>query len=247
MAALSPVAEIVRRHDPDRFFTALFAPSARREALFILYAFNHELARAREVVREPFMALIRLQWWREVIEGAHRRHEVAGPLAEALDAGLLGRDDLLAMIAGREAEADAIESVQSWRCYVLGTAGAVAVAAAHALAVPAAHDEPVRLIGAAYGAAGLLRSAGNLARQGRSLLPPARDSAPGSASAALATAQGRAWLEAGRSLGLPRAAIPAVLVGAFAVRDLRRSAQPTRPRGLGDRAAVVLAALRARV
>ena len=47
---LSACAELVRRHDPDRFLTALFAPPAMRETLFVLYAVNHELARAREVV-----------------------------------------------------------------------------------------------------------------------------------------------------------------------------------------------------
>ena len=76
MTGLSAVGEIVRRHDPDRFLTALFAPAERREALFVLYAFNHELARAREVAREPMLAMVRLQWWREVVEGARRRHEV---------------------------------------------------------------------------------------------------------------------------------------------------------------------------
>ena len=76
------LADLVRRHDPDRYFCTLFAPAAAREALFTLYAFNHELARAREVTREPGLALIRLQWWREVVEGAVRQHEVARPLAE---------------------------------------------------------------------------------------------------------------------------------------------------------------------
>ena len=61
MTTLSRVGEIVRRHDPDRFFTTLFAPEAKRATLWTLYAFNHELARARETVREPMMALIRLQ------------------------------------------------------------------------------------------------------------------------------------------------------------------------------------------
>ena len=61
---------LVRRHDPDRFLTALFAPPEKRDALLTLYAFNHELARAREVASEPPLALIRLQWWREVVEGA---------------------------------------------------------------------------------------------------------------------------------------------------------------------------------
>ncbi|MGD0108468.1 MAG: squalene/phytoene synthase family protein [Rhodopila sp.] len=64
------IAALVRRHDPDRFLTALFAPPERRHALLTLYAFNHELARAREVASEPALALIRLQWWREVVEGA---------------------------------------------------------------------------------------------------------------------------------------------------------------------------------
>src|SRR5271165_1963078 len=98
MPPLSPLAAMVRRHDPDRFLTALFAPPERREAVFLVYAFNHEIARAREVVSEPALALIRLQWWREVVEGARRRHEVAGPLGEALDAGVLDAGDFLMMI-----------------------------------------------------------------------------------------------------------------------------------------------------
>ena len=56
--------DFVRRHDPDRFFTALFAPPVRRGAVLALYAFNHELARAREAASEPALALIRLHWWR---------------------------------------------------------------------------------------------------------------------------------------------------------------------------------------
>ena len=80
------IAALVRRHDPDRFLTALFAPPDRRDALLTLYALNHELARAREVVSEPPLALIRLQWWREVVEGAPRRHEVASPLSAAIAA-----------------------------------------------------------------------------------------------------------------------------------------------------------------
>ena len=66
------LAALVRQHDPDRFLTALFAPAAQRDALLALYAFNHELARAREVASEPTLALIRLQWWREVVDGAAR-------------------------------------------------------------------------------------------------------------------------------------------------------------------------------
>ena len=131
------IAALVRRHDPDRFLTALFAPPDKREALLTLYAFNHELARAREVVSEPPLALIRLQWWREVVEGAYRRHEVAEPLRAAVDAGELDRGDLLRLIDAREAEAEpAFQTVTDWRGYLLGSAGGVAVAAGRLLGAP---------------------------------------------------------------------------------------------------------------
>jgi phytoene synthase len=129
VAALSDLGALVRRHDPDRFLTALFAPPRARESLFLLYAVNHELARAREVASEPMLALIRLQWWREVAQGARRRHQVAGPLGEALDAGRLDPADLLAMIDGRERECDVIETRSDWHAYLDATAGALAVTA----------------------------------------------------------------------------------------------------------------------
>ena len=62
---------MVRRHDRDRYQTALFAPADRREALFALYAFNYEIARVRETVTQPMLGQIRLQWWREVVEAAY--------------------------------------------------------------------------------------------------------------------------------------------------------------------------------
>ncbi len=212
----------MRRHDPDRFLTALFAPAARREALFTLYAFNHELARAREVAREPMMALVRLQWWREVVEGARRRHEVAGPVGEALDAGALSSPDLEGMIAGREMEVEG----GAWRDWVLATAGGVVAAAATVL-VPSRHSEGgkpnrippydanLRQLGAAYGVAGLWR-AGRLSRED-------------------ARTQGLEWLRAGP---VPRALRPAALVAALARRDLLRTT-PVQQRGLGDKLAVL--------
>src|SRR3569623_1563592 len=126
----SSLAGFVRRHDPDRFLTALFAPPAKREALFALYALNHELARARETVSEPPLALIRLQWWREVVEGARRRHEVAAPLGEAIVRDALLPADLLPVIEAREMEAEpAIATLADWRHYVLTGPGGLALAA----------------------------------------------------------------------------------------------------------------------
>ena len=57
----------------------LYAESTPREALLALYGFNYEVARVREVVSEPMLGHIRLQWWRDVISAAFsgeppRRH-----------------------------------------------------------------------------------------------------------------------------------------------------------------------------
>ena len=61
----------VRRADRDRFLAALFAPEPARSDLLALLAFDHELARTRAVTREPMLARIRLEWWREaVVEAA---------------------------------------------------------------------------------------------------------------------------------------------------------------------------------
>ena len=256
-AKLSDLGVLVRRADPDRFLTALFAPADRREGLFTLYAFNHEAARAREAAREPMMALIRLQWWREVVEGTHKQHEVATPLSALLEAGAVDRAHLLSMLDAREVTE--IASLAAWRDWLLAGPGALARAAGQVLGV----DDPgLGAAGAAYGAAGVLRSIVPHARGGLCLLPADLLAAQGLVAEAVianpqaATLQpvlqalmqeGRSWLPGryrpGRGLA---AALPAV----FARRDLRQP--PARlvqaaPRGLADRLAVTVAAMTGRV
>src|ERR1700749_3719513 len=98
------LAEMVRKHDPGRVLTPLFAPPGKRGALLTLFAFNHELARARSVASEPPLALIRLQWWREIVEGEPKRHEVASPLSTLIRNCADVAVDLEAMIQARERE-----------------------------------------------------------------------------------------------------------------------------------------------
>ena len=76
--------QLVREADKDRFLATLFAPAAQRPALFALYAFNAEIARVRDVAREPMPGEIRLQWWREVVEGGRSEEARAHPVAAAL-------------------------------------------------------------------------------------------------------------------------------------------------------------------
>ena len=251
---MTDLLAFVRRHDPDRFLTALFAPVERRPALLVLYAFNHELARAREAVREPPLALIRLQWWREVVEGAARTHEVATPLTAAIAAGALDRGDLLALIDAREIEAEPqIDTVEDWLTYLRGTAGGLAVAAARCLR--ASDPETIRDLGTAYGVAGLLRAVRALTHQGRCLLPADRLAAYGLSPEDIISRPDMPTLalvlrdlaREGTNLLAhaprpSRAAIPAALPAVLARRDLARLPMPATPRGLGDRLAVLWAA-----
>jgi phytoene synthase len=255
---LSRPATLVRTNDPDRFLTALFAPEARREALFVLYAFNHELVRARAATSNGPLALIRLHWWREVVEGTAKRHEVATPLSEAIGQGLLVPADLLAMIDAREAEAEErIETLAEWRAWLLGAEGGVAVAAGRLLGAP--EPEALRPLGAAWGVASLLRATAALARQGRCLLPADLLGAHGLVPEAVLrepelpaplradiAAEGQAFLRAAAGLHLPAAARAAALPAVLARRDLRRlerAAGHAGPRGLADRLAVTRAGL----
>jgi phytoene synthase len=80
------VADIVRQGDPDRHISVLYAPEDRRPALFALYAFDIEVARVRDLVREPLPGEIRLQWWRDAIAAAAPTgHPVADALNDAIE------------------------------------------------------------------------------------------------------------------------------------------------------------------
>lgn len=268
--SLSPIGALARTHDPDRFLCALFAPAERREAMFALIAFNHELARAREVTTNPMAGLIRLQWWRDAVEEARagappRHHEVAGPMQGAIAEGMLDPEALVALADAREAEMDegGFATEQDFVTWLRGTAGGWSAAAGLLLGADGTAAEVLRALGAAYGLAGVLRSVAAHAAQGRCLLPRDRLAEAGLcagdviadprdarlAGMVLAMAQeGQSALAAARRDVAPplmAAALPAVL----ARRDLRRMARgrPAEARGIGDRLAVSWAGLRGRV
>jgi phytoene synthase len=77
-------AALVRKADRDRYLATLFAPADRRGALFALYAFDIEMSRIRDLARESMPGEIRLQWWREVLEGARTGETAANPVAASL-------------------------------------------------------------------------------------------------------------------------------------------------------------------
>ena len=86
--AFAHCGALLRAADKERFLTTLFAPAEHRDALIALYAFNVEIARVREVVREALAGEIRLQWWSDVFGGVGRGEVAAHPVAAALLASM---------------------------------------------------------------------------------------------------------------------------------------------------------------
>ena len=82
-AAYAACGAVLREQDRDRWLSCLFAPEDLRHYLHALYAFNLEVARVREVVSDPFPGEVRLQWWRDVVEGAGPGEVHASPIAHA--------------------------------------------------------------------------------------------------------------------------------------------------------------------
>src|SRR5581483_6651761 len=76
--------QLIARAERDRYLASLFAPAEQRNPLFALYAFNIEISRVRDAAREPMPGEIRLQWWREVLEGQRAGEAAAHPVAAAL-------------------------------------------------------------------------------------------------------------------------------------------------------------------
>ena len=178
MKGLSPCGALVERHDRDRYLASLFAPAAARERLFALYAFNHEIAKTAEVVSEPMLGQIRLQWWREslagIYEGTPRRHEVVEPLAEAVAAAALPRDALESIIDAREFDLDPAPpaDLETLRVYIEGSSTTLLRLALTILgAEDAASRRAADHLGPAWAYLGLLRALPLHARQKRSYLP----------------------------------------------------------------------------
>ena len=157
------LAASVRAADPDRYFSALFAPAGARPLLFALYAFNHEVARVAETVREPMLGAIRLEWWRETVESAYhgnaRSHDVARGLAALFQSAPLPLADFEAIIAARafDSSADHFADLAALEAYVDATGGGVMRLAAKIIG---GDPSLVRDAALAYGLAGLLRSLG---------------------------------------------------------------------------------------
>jgi len=246
-ARLSPVAALVRQHDRDRFQTVLFAPAARREALFALYAFNCEIASVRDKVTQPTLGRIRLEWWREGIAAAFENglvhhHAVVAALTSAIRSYGLTRAHFDRLIDARERDLDEDPwaSLAELEDYAEGTSARLVHLALEGLGVRNSAAARAGLhVGIGYALAGLLRAMPFHARAGRLVIPAdlaARTRLDGAdyralrgtpalrAAAAEIAAAGLRHLLSARALGdsLPRRAFPALAPATIAARWLKR-------------------------
>ena len=174
--ALSYCAAQVERFDHERFLCTLLAPAAIRESLFALYALNIELSRTREMVREPLMGQIRLQWWREGIaelyQGNVRQHEVLQALATILP-GIIDEEDIQAMIDARELDLSAdLPTSEELLAYARGIGGRLMQVAAR---LAGTKDKSLiavaGMLGTGAALAGIIRSIPYHAAQEKCYLP----------------------------------------------------------------------------
>src|SRR5215467_4874657 len=156
--------KLVRAGDKDRWLASLFAPAERRGHLHALYAFNLEVARVREMAREPMAGEIRLQWWREVIAGTRPGEAAANPVAAAL-LETIARYDLpvqifLDLIEARAFDLynDPMPTLDAFAGYGRRTASGLIALAARVLDRDRDVGEAAGPAGITYATTGLLRA-----------------------------------------------------------------------------------------
>ena len=238
---MNAIEELVRRGDPDRYLSALFAPADKRPHLLALYAFNIEIARVADTVREPMMGEIRLEWWRETLAGARqgmpRNHDVARALTALLLAVDLPAGWFDAMLTARafDSSGEAFADRAAVEAYCDATSGNLMRLAARILGGGA--DEAAREAGTAYALAGMLRALPHHAARHKLYLPldllallhltpqeffHEADTAKVKAAVNQMALWARAHLKTARGKRVPRALLPAILPATLVPLYLRR-------------------------
>ena len=213
--AIQACAESVARGDPDRFRATMASPVAARSVLFPLYAFNLEVARAPWVTQEPMIAEMRLQFWRDVLDGIAvgsppRAHEVAAPLAGLLASRpqLLAVLDALVEARRWDIYKDPFEDNAAFEHYLDATGAGLMWSAAVLLGARPDLEPAIRAYGRAAALAGLFLAVPELTARSRL---PLVDGRPEAVQALAQT--GLLGIKSARSAALPRACLPAVWAG----------------------------------
>lgn len=178
----SILSKEVKQYDYDRWLTCLFAPEEVREDLYALLSFNSEIARVRETVSEPMLGDIRLQWWRDALQGLEegivKKHPTVEALYQAHQRTPLDLTTMQGMIDMRAKDLDPAPMSTDGELIVYAdmTAGAVQ-RLMHLMMTGddnSAAAEATILAGRAYGLFGILQAIPFHGRNGLVLIPKQR-------------------------------------------------------------------------
>ncbi|MBO6091729.1 MAG: phytoene synthase [Acetobacter sp.] len=253
--------------DPDRLLCVYFMPKSVRLWACAVLGWRCELLRTlaqrrSEQTAGSMAAYVRLQWWREVLEGTRLpEHPLAPLLLKAIEQGRLSAATLCQQISSIEAE---IENVHDngnhndkneasfnnadktrWVTMLRYGAGAFQRSMGELLGLNPHREADYALlqrleaVGMAYAAGAMIRHFPHLKQQGRYLYPGTLENL---------RQEAQQWLAIADMAHLPRYVRVAALPAIFAKKDLVRGTQHAgKARGLGDKWAVICAGIQCQI
>jgi NADH dehydrogenase [ubiquinone] 1 alpha subcomplex assembly factor 6 len=168
-----------RRADYDHYLLSLLQPSPfTRKAYITLRAFNVELAQIRDLVTNPLIGKMRMQFWRDTVEecfkGVPRKTPVAVALAEVLRRSPMSKLWFSRVINERESNLDVSQyiSIRDMEAYCENTSSALLYLHLDSLGVKnTLADHAASHLGKASGISTLLRGTPWMVKEGRVYLP----------------------------------------------------------------------------
>ncbi len=156
----------------------MFVPPDIRGDVWTLLAFNHEIAKTREIVSESTLGHIRLQWWRDAIKGIYEsgnvlEHEVVKPLSKTIEKHSLDREHFDKLIYAREFDLENVapSNIEGIFNYADFTGTPLLHLILSVIGEKRDTEQDLRTIAINYGVCGVLRATAHYARQGRMMLP----------------------------------------------------------------------------
>jgi len=159
------------------YYSFLFLPKAKREAITALYAFCREVDDVVDECKEISIARIKLDWWRNEIHGLYKgkpQHPVSKALAEVIHTYHLDQEHFIEIIDGMEMDLNQnryadFKQLQLY-CYrvasVVGLLSAQIFGFNNRKTLKYAHD-----LGMAFQLTNIIRDVGEDARRNRIYLP----------------------------------------------------------------------------
>ncbi|XP_049336556.1 NADH dehydrogenase (ubiquinone) complex I, assembly factor 6 isoform X1 [Astyanax mexicanus] len=170
--------KLVRSRDYEGFVCSLLLPEAARRSSLALKAFNVELAQVKDSVSQKTIGLMRMQFWKTVVEDIYRDDPPVQPVSvelwRAVRKHTLTRRWLLRIIAEREKDMEdrAYRNLQELESYAENTQSSLLYLQLETLGVKNVHaDHAASHIGKAHGIVTCLRATPYHSQRRRVYLP----------------------------------------------------------------------------